>query len=106
MKDEGRRVRMKGQAFTVRIELHNTGVCPWIPGVGQELRFSGVAEQVRLPKTWTYEGEWVAPGESRAVELRAIAPESPSSGVLKIGFVSPFRVPEEFIEVETHVAWN
>ena len=55
---------------------------------------------------WTYEGEWLAPGESRTVRLQAVAPDSPGSGVLKIGFVSPFRVPEEFIQVETHVAWN
>ena len=53
---------IRRHAFTVCIGLRNTGVCPWIPGVGQELRFSGVAEEVRLPKTWPYEGEWLAPG--------------------------------------------
>ena len=70
-----------GRAFTVRIGLRNTGVCPWITGVGQELRFSGVAEEVRLPKKWPYEGEWLAPGESREVELQAIAPNSPQRRV-------------------------
>jgi hypothetical protein len=74
--------------------------------VGQELRLSGIAGQVGLPKTWPYEGEWLAPGDSRTVELQATAPEGPGGGVLKIGFVSPFRVPEEFIQGETNVAWN
>ncbi len=95
-----------GQPFTVRVELRNTGVCPWMPGVGQELRFSGIGEQARLPKTWPYEGEWLAPGDSRTIEFQATAPENAGSGVLKVGFVSPFRVPEEFVQGETHVAWN
>ena len=28
------------------------------------------------------------------------------SGVLKVGFVPPFRVPDEFIQGETDVVWN
>ena len=48
----------------------------------------------------------LAPGDSRTVELQAIAPENSGNGVLKVGFTSPFRVPEEFIQGETRVEWN
>ncbi|HPO16230.1 MAG TPA: hypothetical protein PLI09_22535 [Candidatus Hydrogenedentes bacterium] len=94
------------QPFTLTVELHNTGVCPWLPGVGQQLQLSGVAEQLGLPTSWPYDGEWTAPGDTRTIQLQGTTPTTPASGILKAGFTSPFRVPEEFIKAEINVEWK
>lgn len=95
-----------GQPFTLTVELRNTGVCPWIPGVGQQLQLSGVAEQLGLPKSWPYNGEWIVPGDTRTIQLQGTAPSTPGSGILKVGLTSPFRVPEEFTKAEINIEWK
>ncbi len=95
-----------GQPFSLRIELHNTGVCPWRPGVGQQIQLAGAAEQLGLPKTWDYEGDWLAPGDRRTITLSGTVPKDPGEGVLKLGFTSPFRVPEDFAKTEVNLGWK
>jgi hypothetical protein len=38
-----------GQPFALRVELQNTGVCPWLPGVGHRLALGGDAARLGLP---------------------------------------------------------
>jgi hypothetical protein len=95
-----------GQPFTLSITLHNLGVCPWIPNVGHQLQLSGAVAQLGLPSTWDYEGEWAAPGDTRIIALRGIAPATPGTAVLKATFLTPFRVPDPFVTSETTLMWK
>lgn len=103
----GTRVALKaGQRFALTITLHNLGACPWIPNVGHQLQLSGAAGQLGLPSTWEYEGDWVAPGDTRSVTLQGIAPATPGTALLKATFLAPFRVPDPFVASETTFIWN
>jgi len=82
-----------GQPFTLRVELHNTGIWPWVAGVGQELRLGGDAERLGLPPKWDYEGEPMVYGDRRVVALRGTAPAEPGEGAVTLSFFAPFRNP-------------
>ena len=95
-----------GRPFTLTVELRNLGVCPWIPGVGQQILLSGAAERLGLPKAWAYEGDWMAPGDHRTIRLQGAAPSRPGSGLLKATFLAPFRHPGAFVKCEIRVVWE
>jgi hypothetical protein len=95
-----------GQRFTLTITLQNLGACPWIPNVGHQFKLSDAAVQLGLPSTWEYEGEWVAPGDTRVITLRGIAPATPGTASLRATFLTPFRVPTPFVTSEATFVWN
>ncbi len=95
-----------GAAFTLAIELHNTGVCPWIPAVGQYLELTGVAERLGLPPKWDYAGEPMAPGDRRTIVLKGVAPGEPGQGELKLALRTPFRSPSVFAKADVALAWK
>jgi hypothetical protein len=95
-----------GQPFTVTIELHNLGFWPWVPDAGPMLQLSGVAEKLGLPTTWTYEGEWLAPGDSRTIKLRGTAPASSGDGLLKAVLRTPIGPPTGLTSSEINMTWN
>ncbi|MBN1342400.1 MAG: hypothetical protein JXQ73_06955 [Phycisphaerae bacterium] len=95
-----------GRPFTLTIDLRNSGACPWIPEVGHKILLSGVAERLGLPKEWAYEGDWMAPGDSRTIKLQGTAPSTSGAGSLKAAFLTPFSHPSEFVKCEINVAWD
>lgn len=95
-----------GETFTLRVELHNQGVCPWIARAGHRIEFSGVAEKLGLPAIWEYEGEPMAPGDRRTLSFQGTVPQEPGEGEIAITFLSPFRVPEKFIACAARLEWK
>jgi hypothetical protein len=94
-----------GQPFTLRVEMKNLGLCPWVPEAGQSLELSGDAEKLGLPKVWAFEGEPVAPGDVRVVELKGTAPEGTGEAKVSVAFTSPYRVPDKFLQAEVKLPW-
>ena len=95
-----------GKPFTLRIELHNKGICPWVAGAGHRVEFSGVAATLGLPATWEYEGAPMAPGDHRTIEFHGIAPKEPGEGDLILTLLSPYRIPEKVINEKIHLVWQ
>jgi hypothetical protein len=95
-----------GHPFTLSITLRNLGACPWIPNVGHQLKLSGAAAQLGLPPTWDFQGEWVAPGDTRVITLRGVVPTTGGTASLKATFLAPFREPQPFITSETTCVWK
>ena len=95
-----------GKPFTLRIEFHNKGICPWIAGAGHRVEFSGAAIALGLPAAWEYEGAPMAPGDRRTFEFHGIVPKEPGEGDLNITFLTPFRIPEKMINEKKHLVWK
>ena len=96
----------RGEPFTLRVELHNQGVCPWVAEAGHRMEFSGTATSVGLPATWDFTGEPIAPGDRRVLEFKGVARKDAGAGELSFAFVSPFRVPEQFIKGSVKLEWK
>jgi hypothetical protein len=95
-----------GEPFTVTVELHNLGACPWISEMGQVLQLSGVARKLGLPETWSYEGEWMAPGDKRIIKLQGRAPKEAGAGALKAAMRAPFGPPAGFMSCAVKMEWK
>ena len=95
-----------GEPFTLRVELHNTGICPWIAQAGQRLDLSGAAEGLGLPASWTFSGEPMAPGDRRTLEFVGLAPEKPGSAELTLAFFNAYRQPTTCIEATATIVWS
>jgi hypothetical protein len=95
-----------GESFTLRVELHNRGVCPWVAEAGHRMEFSGAAVTVGLPEIWAFTGEPVAPGDRRVLEFKGVAPKEAGAGEVLFAFVTPYRVPEQFIKSSVKLEWK
>ncbi|MBM4091163.1 MAG: hypothetical protein FJ276_17330 [Planctomycetes bacterium] len=95
-----------GEPFTLRIVLNNQGVCPWVPGSGQRIELRGDVEQLGLPAVWAYEGDPLAPGNRRTIELRGTAPAAQSTAKLSIVLYAPYRVPETIAQTDVSITWS
>ena len=95
-----------GQPFTLRVELQNTGIWPWVAGVGQELRLGGDAERLGLPLRWDYDGDPMVYGDRRVVALRGTAPAEPGEGAVTLSFLAPFRNATPFANETARLAWR
>ncbi len=73
-----------GQPFTLPIRLRNTGMCPWLPEVGFTLELTGDAARLGLPASMRLEGDPMAFGDSRSLELSGLAPGAPGQGKVDI----------------------
>ncbi len=94
------------EPFTLRIELHNKGVCPWVAEAGHRMEFSAAASEVGLAEQWDFTGEPVAPGDRRMLEFKGVAPKDAGTGEVSFAFVSPYRVPEQFIKGSVKLEWK
>ncbi|NLX54906.1 MAG: hypothetical protein GXY58_07325 [Planctomycetaceae bacterium] len=94
-----------GEPFTLRVMLHNQGVCPWIAGAGQRIEVTGDVEQLGLPAEWQYVGEPLAPGDRRTVELHGTVPQDPGAAQVTVALISPYRVPEQVASATAVLAW-
>ncbi|MDX9972843.1 MAG: hypothetical protein RBU21_07635 [FCB group bacterium] len=94
-----------GQPFTLRVTLHNNGLCPWITEAGHVLEFTGDAERLGLPKTLLFEGDPIAPGDIRVLEFKGSVPEQPGSATIAGAFMSPYRVTDRFLQGTVGLAW-
>ena len=95
-----------GEPFTLQVKLHNQGVCPWVSGAGQRLELAGDVDKLGLPAVWEYEGEPMAPGDRRTVELKGMIPQEPGNARVTVAVISPFRVPEKIATGEATLAWK
>jgi hypothetical protein len=95
-----------GQPFTLHVELRNTGVCPWVAEAGQRLEFSGAAEQLGLPASWTFEGEPMAPGDRRTFEFAGLAPAEPGSAEITLTLFNPYRSPAPCVTMIANISWS
>jgi hypothetical protein len=78
-----------GGSFTLRVELYNGGVCPWLPSAGHKLKLDPAVKGFGLPLTWDLSGEGVFPGDRRVVNLPGTAPEEPGTTSIRITFWQP-----------------
>ncbi|MHB9036197.1 MAG: hypothetical protein ACYC64_05990 [Armatimonadota bacterium] len=95
-----------GQEFVLMVELRNTGLCPWIPEAGQSLDITGGAELLGLPKSVALDGEPLAFGDSRVIELRGVAPTQSGECELEIGLRCPRRGYPVFVSAKTKMKWE
>jgi hypothetical protein len=95
-----------GEPFTLRVNLHNQGVCPWVTGAGQRLELTGDVEKLGLPAAWDYEGEPMAPGDRRTVELRGMVPKESGEAKVTVAVIAPYRVAEKIATAEATLAWK
>jgi hypothetical protein len=95
-----------GEPFTLKLVLSNRGVCPWVAGSGQRIELRGDLEQLGLPAVWVYEGEPVAPGDQRTVELHGKTPATPGEAKLTVSLLAPYRVPEKMDEADVSITWR
>jgi hypothetical protein len=94
------------EPFTLRVELHNQGICPWVAEARHRMEFSGAAASVGLPEKWDFTGEAIAPGDRRVLEFKGVAPKDAGAGEVSFAFVSPYRVPEQFIKGTAKLEWK
>jgi hypothetical protein len=94
-----------GEAFTLTLELLNTGICPWVPGEGHKLEFDPVGKRFGLPLTWELEGDWVLPGDRRVVTVTGMAPAEPGKATIAMKFWSPFG-PESLPFIKHNLLLN
>jgi len=94
-----------GEPFTLRVMLHNQGICPWVAGAGQRIEVTGDVEQLGLPAEWQYAGEPLAPGDRRTVELRGTVPQDPGAAQVTVALIAPYRVPEQIASATAALAW-
>jgi len=95
-----------GEAFTLRVEMVNTGVCPWVEKAAHRLELSGAIEQLGLPASWMLTGDPLAPGDRRIVELTGKAPAEPGKGEVVLKLYNASRVPAVFTKTVVQVEWN
>ncbi len=95
-----------GEPFTLKLVLSNRGVCPWVAGSGQRIELQGDLEQVGLPAVWVYEGEPLAPGDRRIIELHGKTPAAPGEAKLTAALFAPYRVPEKIDEADVSITWR
>ncbi len=95
-----------GEPFTLKLVLSNRGVCPWVAGSGQRIELRGDLEQLGLPAVWVYEGEPLAPGDQRTVELHGKTPVAPGEAKLTVSLLAPYRVPEKIDEADVSITWK
>lgn len=95
-----------GQPFTLRVELANMGVCPWIADAAQWIELDGETETLGLPTALTYDGPPIAPGERGAVELKGVAPETPGEAQITIKFSNPYRATGVIDEQQFTLRWD
>ena len=95
-----------GEPFMLRVEVHNRGVCPWVAEAGHRMEFAGAAASVGLPATWDFTGEPLAPGDRRVLDFKGVAPKEPGAGEVVLTFVTPYRVPEQFLKCAVNLEWR
>jgi len=95
-----------GQPLTLSVILQNTGVYPWVTGVGHRLELSGDAQRLGLPARWDYEGPAMVFGDCRTVELRGMAPKEPGEAKVHLSFFTPFRNPHAAAQEDVLVRWK
>ena len=90
-----------GKPFVLRVRLRNTGVCPWLPGVGHRLEITGDnAKRLRLSPSWEYNGPPMVFGDSREIEFQGVAPKEAGEIWIQISFYSPFRTRHAIVQQE------
>ncbi|MCU0962741.1 MAG: hypothetical protein MUF48_21805, partial [Pirellulaceae bacterium] len=95
-----------GHPFTLRITLKNLGICPWVAAAGHRLELLGDAARLGLPAAWDYSGDPLAPGDRRTVELSGTVPAAPGTAHVAVKFLTPYRVPEPFLQAEIELMWE
>lgn len=95
-----------GKPFALRVELANTGVWPWVSGVGQSLEIAGDAARLGLPARWDFTGEPMAFGDRRVVELHGLAPVAPGEAEITVELLAPFRYRAPFARTTAKLAWR
>ncbi len=95
-----------GKPFTLKVELGNTGVCPWLPTVGQYLEIAGDGEKLGLPKSLAFLKEPMVFGDTQVVELQGVAPAQPGEGELDVKLHDPFRTLVVKIETKAKLKWE
>lgn len=95
-----------GRPFVLRVELQNRGVCPWVPGVGQQLQLEGDFKRLGLPSHWNYEGPWMVFGDRRVIELQGTAPKEPGEIQLHLSFCAAFRNVYPFLQGDLILRWK
>ena len=50
-----------GQPFALTVTLRNKGLCPWVAEARQRMALEGIAAELGLPETLTYDGAPIAP---------------------------------------------
>ncbi len=95
-----------GKEFTLRVELRNAGIWPWVAGVGQRLELGGDASRLGLPARWDYEGAPMVYADRRVVEVRGTAPAQPGEGTVDVSLFAPFRNPTAFAKESVRLQWR
>jgi hypothetical protein len=95
-----------GRPFVLRIELKNTGIYPWITGVGHRLEIRGDAQRLGLPSQWDYDDPPLVFGDHRTIELRGTAPKEPGEAKLHLSFFAPFRNAHTMTQQDVTVRWK
>ncbi len=95
-----------GRPFVLRVELKNTGVCPWIAGVGHRLEVRGDTQRMGLPAQWDYDDPPMAFGDRRTIELRGVAPKEPGEAKLHLSLFAPFRNAYAMMQQDVTVRWK
>jgi hypothetical protein len=99
-----------GQPFVLRVELHNRGVCPWLPDLKPRrhyLLIEGEAQKrLGLPGLWEFRGQPMVFGDRRVIELRGTTPTEAGEAQLRLSFYSPARGDRPFIQHDLKLRWK
>jgi len=81
-------------AFTLRVELHNRGMVPWLETAGHRLELGPEAGRVNLSPRWSFSGDPLAPGDRRTVELSGRVAAGSGETELALAFFPPYDTTE------------
>jgi hypothetical protein len=96
-----------GDPFTLKVQLRNTGVIPWVPeATDQRIELSGDAAKLGLPTLWRYEGEPTVFGDRRVIELAGTVPQEAGQAAVKVEFIAPFRHRHAIAVQEVTLDWR
>jgi hypothetical protein len=94
-----------GKPFVLRVTLRNRGLISWVMKAGQRLEV-GDAARLGLPERWYYDGDPMAPGDTRTIELHGTAPAQPGEADVTLAFFPPFDCPVPTMKTTAHVRWK
>lgn len=95
-----------GKPFTLQVVIHNSGIWPWVAGVGHRLELGEDAARLGLPAQWDYDGAPMVYADRRVVELHGVAPAQAGEGTLDLRFLAPFRNPTPCAQCSAKLQWR
>ncbi len=95
-----------GRSFTLRFEICNKGIMPWSEQARHRIDLGGDAAKLGMPANVQLLGEPVAPGDTRTIEVKGVAPAGSGQAEVTVGFFPTFATTDPTMRGTVRVTWG